>query len=299
MNSGRSWRARVLPRLLLLFLLAGVACRRGPRLVIGSKDFSEQILLGELLADAARQQPGWHVDVVRRFDLGGTLICHEALLAGRISVYPEYTGTALEDIFHQPPPANPAAAWRETRADYARLGLRVSRPLGFNDTFAILVRASLAARLHLKTISDLARVAPRLRAGFGYEFMQRPDGYRGWVRAYHLRFASSPSVMDLPLTYLALSEHQVDVIAGDSTDGRIASLHLVALRDDRHFFPAYQALYVYRPQAAALLRPLLRRLAGRISTASMRAMNAAVDVRREDPKTVALRELTRLPPPHS
>ncbi len=280
---------------MLFAAVFAAGCHRGPRLVIGSKDFTEQIVLGELLADAAQQHPGPPVEVVRRFDLGGTLICHRALEAGRISVYPEYTGTALADIFHQPPPADAAAAWRQTRADYARLGLRISPPLGFDDSFAILVRQTTATRLHLETLSDLARVAPRLRAGFGYEFMERPDGYRGLARAYHLHFAAPPHVMDLALTYMALAARRVDVIAGDSTAGRIAALHLRQLRDDRHFFPAYQAIYVYRPEAAPLLRPILARLAGRISTAAMRAMNAEVDVDHQDPKAVALRWLATLP----
>ncbi len=278
----------------LVMALGAAACRSGPRLVIGAKDFTEQIVLGELLANAARQRPGAPLDVVRRFDLGGTLLCHRALLAGRIDVYPEYTGTALADIFHQTPPADAKAAWRAARADYRRAGLRISRPLGFDDSFAILVRQSMAKRLHLANVSELARVAPRLRAAFGYEFFQRPDGYPGWARAYHIHFASPPRAMALALTYLALASHRVDVIAGDSTAGRIQALRLAALRDDRHFFPAYQAIYVYRPAAAPLLAPLLQRLQGRISTAAMRAMNADVDVRHQDPKAVALRFLAAL-----
>jgi len=273
-----------------LLLLAAVGCRARPHVVVGSKNFTEQLVLGELLAQAI-ENPGVKDPrpsaVTRRLDLGGTFLCHQALLRGQIDVYPEYTGTALTAIFKQAPISDPAAAWSAVREQYQRLGLAVSPPLGFDDTFAILVRPADAARWGLHAMSDLRQVAGRLRPGFGYEFMERQDGFAGWTRAYQLDFNAPPRVMDLGLLYTALAQGQVDLIAGNSTDGRIAALGLVQLRDDRHYFPAYQAFFAYRPSAAAALRPAFSRLAGRLDTRTMQAMNAAVDLGHRDPAEVA------------
>ncbi len=275
-----------------LLPLASLACRARRRVVVvGSKNFTEQLVLGELLAQAIENpeavKAGRPPAVTRRLDLGGTFLCHQALLSGQIDVYPEYTGTALTAIFKQAPVSDPAQAWREVRDQYHRLGLEISPPLGFDDTFAILVRPEDAAQWNLHAMSDLQRVANRLRPGFGYEFMERQDGFAGWSHAYQLSFGQAPRIMDLGLLYTALAQRQVDLIAGNSTDGRIAALGLVQLTDDRHYFPAYQAFYAYRPAAAANLRPAFARLAGRLDNRTMQAMNAAVDLQHRDPAQVA------------
>jgi len=268
--------------------LAGCRGARADTLIVGSKNFTEQIVLGELLAQQIEAHTALRAD--RRFDLGGTLLCHQALLAGQMDLYPEYTGTALTVILKEPPASDPAAVYKTVRDAYkSRFGLEVGPPLGFNNTFAIVVRGDDAARLHLRAISDLILIAPKWRAGFGYEFMERPDGYPGLVKAYGLSFGSQPRIMDLGLLYRALQEKQVDVVAGNSTDGLIAALGLVVLEDDRHYFPPYQAVTVVRGVALeqhAGLREVLDALGGRISEDDMRRMNYALDGEHRDVTSV-------------
>jgi len=273
------------------------AARRGGVLRIGSKSFTEQVILGELLAQAIERETGLRVD--RRQNLGGTFICDRALRGGELDAYVEYTGTALTAIFHEPVIREPAAALARTRELYARSGRTQLEPLGFNNTFAILVRGADARALGLRTISDLARQAPQWRAGFGYEFLERADGYPGLARAYGLHFAVPPRVMDLALTYRALAARQVDVIAGDSTNGLIERLDLVMLDDDRRYFPPYDAVPVVRAQTL-LKHPevgrALRRLAGRITERDMRRMNYAVDGEKRDVAHVVRDFLTEQAP---
>ncbi len=270
---------------ILLALAAGSAAVSGSGrggVVVGSKNFTEQVILGELLAQTI-EQAGLKVD--RRLNLGGTFLCDRALLAGEIDVYVEYTGTALTAIFHQPVMRDPEAVLEATRLAYARTGRALLDPLGFDNTFAVLVRARDADRLGLTTIGDLAPYAPEWRAGFGYEFIERADGYRGLVQAYDLRFPAPPRVMDLTLSYRALAEGQVDVIAGDRTSGLIQALDLRVLEDDRRYFPPYDAAPVVRSQTLLRLPALgeaLDRLSGRVSARDMQAMNLAVDVERRD-----------------
>ncbi|HXF96325.1 MAG TPA: glycine betaine ABC transporter substrate-binding protein [Gemmatimonadales bacterium] len=266
-----------------------VACGRGDRIVVGSKNFSESDLLAELVAQQIERRTG--LEVERRLHLGGTLVCHRALVSGEIDAYVEYTGTAYTAILDHRPIPDRARVYATVAREYQRrFGLAWARPFGFENTFAILVRRADAERYGLRTVSDVARLAPRWRAGFGYEFLQRADGYEGFARTYGLRFAQPPAAMDLGLTYRALAEGKVDLIAGNSTDGLIAALDLVALTDDRRYFPPYQAAPVVR---AAVLRryPALGRaldeLAGKISDDEMRRLNALADVERRDIAAVA------------
>ena len=274
---------------LLVFPLAAAAGRSGGAIVVGSKNFTEQVILGELLAQTIERDTG--LGVQRRLNLGGTLICDRALLTGDVDVYVEYTGTALTAVFHQQVKTDGRAVFEEVRDQYSRSGRTVLPPLGFDNTFAILVRGSDARRLGLKTIGDAVPEARSWRAGFGYEFLERPDGYPGLASAYGLRFAAPPRVMDLALSYRALSTGQVDLIAGDATAGLIGALDLVQLQDDRHYFPPYDAVPVAR--AATLLkypqvRTALEHLAGRVSAADMRSLNYAADVEHRDvPQIVA------------
>jgi glycine betaine/choline ABC-type transport system substrate-binding protein len=250
--------------------------------VVGSKNFTEQLVLGELLAQTI-ERAGVPVD--RRLNLGGTLICERALLAGDIDVYVEYTGTALTAVFHQPVSNDPSAVFDSVRTLYAKTGRTLLPPLGFNNTFAILVRGADARSLGLKTIDDAARHAPRWRAGFGYEFIERPDGFPGLAGAYGLRFPQPPRVMDLTLTYRALAAGQVDLIAGDATAGLIKGLDLMQLEDTRRYFPPYDAAAVARAEMLLRhpeVRTAIEGLSGRITAAEMRAMNYAADVEHRD-----------------
>ena len=265
-------------------------------IVVGSKNFTEQVVLGELLAQTIERQSGLTVD--RRLNLGGTLVCDAALGSGDVDVYVEYTGTALTAIFHEPLPSSagrdPAAVAREVMARvrdrYAARGLSMLPSLGFNNTFAILVRSADARDRGLETIGNLARVAPQWRAGFGYEFLERPDGFKGLADTYGLRFREAPRVMDLNLIYRAVASGEIDVTAGDATSGLIEALGLTQLVDDRAYFPPYDAVPVVR--SATLLRypavdKALRWLGGRITAAAMRRMNHEVDGQRRDPRDVA------------
>src|SRR5439155_12568141 len=268
---------------------AAAAARSGGAIVVGSKNFTEQVILGELVAQTIERGTG--LPVQRRLNLGGTLICDRALLTGDVDVYVEYTGTALTAVFHQPVTTSSQAAYIDVRDHYARTGRTLLPPLGFDNTFAILVRGQDARSLGLKTIEDAAKVAPRWRAGFGYEFLERPDGYPGLAKAYGLRFNGAPHVMDLTLSYRALASGQVDLIAGDATAGLISALDLVQLDDNRRYFPPYDAAPVARAQTLLKypqVRVALERLGGRVSAADMRRMNYAADVEHKDvPKIVA------------
>jgi osmoprotectant transport system permease protein len=274
---------------LLVFPMAAAAGRSSAAIVVGSKNFTEQVILGELLAQTIERDTG--LGVRRRLNLGGTLICDRALLTGDVDVYVEYTGTALTAVFHQQVKTDGRAVFEEVRDRYSRSGRTVLPPLGFDNTFAILVRGSDARRLGLKRIGDAVPEARTWRAGFGYEFLERPDGYPGLAAAYGLRFVAPPRVMDLALSYRALATGQVDLIAGDATAGLIRALDLVQLEDTRHYFPPYDAVPVAR--AATLLkypqvRAALERLAGRVSAADMRSLNYAADVEHRDvPQIVA------------
>ncbi len=269
--------------------LMATSCEwRKDRIVIGSKNFTEQAILGELLAQHLEKRTGLAVE--RRFYLAGTFICQQAILAGRIDAYVEYTGTALSAILKQPPASDHRQVYEEVKRQYAqRFGLQVMPPLGFNNTFAMVIRSDDARRLHIRTISQAARYAPQWRAGFGYEFMERPDGYAGLAHSYDLHFAAPPRIMDLGLLYRALVDHQVDLVAGSATDGLISALGLVVLEDDHHYFPPYDAVTVVREQTLREhpeVRTALDQLAGKISEDDMRRMNYAVDGHHRDPKLV-------------
>ena len=274
---------------LCVLLLAGCGAPRSSTLVIGSKNFTEQIVLGELVAQHLEARLG--VRVERRLHLGGTLIAHQAVTADEIDLYVEYTGTALTAVLGEKPSGDASDVRARVRTGYAeRFGLEVGAPLGFNNTFAIVVRGEDARQHHLRTISDLMRSGKKWRAGFGYEFKERPDGYDGLVRAYQLQFAEAPRFMELGLLYRALQEKQVDVVAGNSTDGVITALGMVVLDDDGHYFPPYEAVPVVNRKAIERFPRLLEALqvlGGILSEEEMRRMNYAVDGQHRDVAQVA------------
>jgi osmoprotectant transport system substrate-binding protein len=281
---------------LLAVVAASLACgfvscspERHDDIVVGSKNFSEQALLGEILAQHIEART--HKPVTRRFYLAGTYICQQALLAGRIDMYVEYTGTALTAVLREPLATDSSAVFARVQSEYKqRFGLDVLPSLGFNNTFAIVVRGEDARRLNLKTISDVAPHARDWRAGFGFEFMERPDGFPGLSRTYGLAFAEPPRILDLGLLYRALLDKQLDIVAGNSTDGLLAARDLVQLEDDKHYFPPYDAVPVARPETLARYpeaRAALMDLAGKINDEEMRKMNYAVDGEHRDAADVA------------
>ena len=278
----------------LTLLLCSCGPSRENRIVVGSKNFTEQLILGEIIAQQIETQT--HLAVERRFYLAGSYICHQAILGGRIDIYPEYTGTALTAILKQKPEGNREAVYQRVKSEYAqRFNLSVGEPFGFNDTFAIEIRGEDARRLGLKTISQAAAYAPQWHAGFGYEFMERPDGYKGLAATYGLRFAAPPRIMDLGLLARALKDKQIDLAAGNTTDGLIPALDLFVLEDDKHYFPPYEAVPIIREQTLAEhpeVKQALNELAGKISDPEMRRLNYEVDGQKRDVKEV-VREFLR------
>ncbi|HEV2425389.1 MAG TPA: glycine betaine ABC transporter substrate-binding protein [Terriglobia bacterium] len=273
----------------LAFGLTSCGPARADRIVVGSKNFTEQAVLGEIIAQQIEART--HLPVERRFYLAGTYICQQAILSGRIDVYPEYTGTALTAILKMPASGDADKVYDQVRTAYAkRFSLVVAPPLGFNNTFALVIRGDDARRDGIRTISQAAAYTPHWRPGFGYEFMERPDGYQGLVKTYGLKFGAEPRIMDLGLLYKALTSHQVDLVAGNSTDGLISALGLTVLDDDRHYFPPYQAVPILRAATARRHPEVLKaleELAGKIPAEDMRRMNYAVDGEHRDARDVA------------
>jgi osmoprotectant transport system substrate-binding protein len=269
---------------LVLMALTSCAPSHGNRIVVGSKNFTESFILGELIAQQIESHTNLKVE--RRFYLAGTYICQQAILAGRLDIYPEYTGTALTAVLKQSSGHDRNEVYARVKSEYeSRFGLTLGPPFGFNNTFAMQIRGEDARKLNVRTLSEAGQFAPQWRAGFGYEFMERPDGYRGLVATYGLHFAEEPRIMDLGLLARALKDHQIDFAGGNATDGLIPALDLFALEDDRHYFPPYEAVPVIRKQTLQQhpeIGPALAALGGQISDAEMQQMNYAVDGQHRD-----------------
>lgn len=296
MRSREQRRAsRIFAASAVLFVLPWLICcapPRSSRVVIGAKNFTEQVVLGELLAQEIEEVTGKPVE--RRFYLAGSYLCQQAMVSGRIDAYVEYTGTALTAILKQPlPPVgqrDAASVLRRVTALYEKkYRFRVGPGLGFEDTFAMVIRGDDARRLSLRTISDAVSkpINPQegWRLGVGYEFQERPDGLRGLQATYGLKLDGSPRTMDLGLLYRALDSQQVDMVAGNSTDGPIRALGFVALVDDKHYFPPYEAVPLVREDSLRRhpgIQVAINRLAGRVGEDEVRAMNDAVDSQHRD-----------------
>ncbi len=263
---------------LLLAIIVMSGCSSKPRVVVGSKNFTEQVLLGEIIAQLIEQKAD--IDVERKLNLGGTLLAHEALKQGGIDLYPEYTGTALTAVLKQPIDRDPVEVRKRVRDGYAPMGLVWLLPLGFANTFAMVVRTDTARTDNLNSLSDAAQRKQPWRMGVGYEFVQRPDGLPGLVSTYKLQLDGDPVTMDLGLLYPALESGRIDMGAANATDGRLADKAFTVLADDRHYFPPYECAIVVRQEALDRvpgLRAALEQLSGGISDEDMRRMNAAVD----------------------
>lgn len=280
--------------MLAMASLSGCVSRQN-RLSVGSKNFTEQLILGEILKQSLERACQMPVD--GRFYLAGTYICQQAILADRIDTYVEYTGTALAAILKQSASGDSQWVYDEVKREYRqRFNLDVMPPLGFNNSFAMVMRGDEARRLGLVNLSQLSPIAPKLRLGCGYEFIERQDGYKGLVQTYNLNFAEAPRVMDLGLLYRALQNDLIDIVAGNNTDGLIKALGLVVLEDDRRYFPPYDAVPIVNPglfQKCVHARDVIGQLAGRISAEDMRAMNYAVDGEKKDAAEVAREFLAR------
>jgi osmoprotectant transport system substrate-binding protein len=280
--------------LLVLALAVSCAPSHSNRVVVGSKNFTESFILGELIAQQIEQHSNLKVE--RRFYLAGTYICQQAILSGRIDIYPEYTGTALTAVLKESASADRKDVYQRVKREYEhRFGLTLGPEFGFNDTFAMEIRGEDARRLRVKTLSEAAAYTPHWRAGFGYEFMERPDGYQGLVSTYGLHFAERPRIMDLGLLARALKDRQIDFAGGNATDGLIPALDLFVLADDRNYFPPYEAVPVIGARlikAHPELLPVLDALANTISDSEMQQMNYAVDGQHRDPQEV-VREFLR------
>ena len=277
--------------------LSSCGGRSGGAVRIGSKNFSEQVLLGEIVAQALEAK-GVRVD--RKLNLGGTFVCHKALTAGDLDLYPEYTGTAYTAILAKKPIGDPAAVRKEVESEYRMRWDAVWSPnLGFENTFALIVRGEDARRWGLKAISGLKGHEAEIRPGFGPEFLEREDGFPGLAKTYGLSFAKRPTQMDLGLLYPALQSGQVDLIAGNSTDGLIAAMGAVVLEDDKKYFPPYDAAFVVRGalwKENTAVRGILERLGGKLTAEKMRSMNAQLDKDKRRPEDVAKEFLATLPP---
>ncbi len=270
------------------FVLSGCRSQRPSKITIGSKFFTEQVVLAELLAQHIEAKTG--IPVIRKTNLGGTLLVHKALLSGDLDLYVEYTGTALTAVLGEVPQGTSGDVYNRVKQLYSdRFHIEVTEPLGFENTFALVIRGDDAKNLHIRTISDLASVAPKWHAGVGYEFLERPDGLPGLSARYNLHFAESPKVMDLGLIYRALVDRQVDAVVGNSTDGLIDTLGLTALVDDRHYFPPYDAVPIVRQSTLTQfpqLRAALADLDGKLSASDIRRLNYAVDAQHQDAAAV-------------
>jgi len=278
--------------LLLAFAIAGCQTfsdRASKTVVVASKNFTEQIILGEILSQQIENFT--NLNVQRKLNLGGTFICHEGIKSGEIDTYVEYTGTSLQAILEKDTNANAQKVYQTVKDTYQnQFGIEVMSPLGFNNTFAIVIRQEDAQQYNLETISDAAEYTSQWTPGFGYEFVEREDGYSGLVETYDLEFQNDPKLMELGLIYQALVEKRVDLVAGNSTDGLIQKFDLTILEDNKNYFPPYEAVPLVRQDTLEKypqLRQAINLLAGKISAEKMQQMNYAVDVENRTAKAVA------------
>lgn len=279
--------------LLISILVTGCGARH--HIVVGSKNFTEQLILGEIIAQHIEAR--LHQPVERKLDLGGTLLAHQALLAKDIDLYPEYTGTAFTNVMKRSGVTDPAVVLEQVRAEYSSgFHLDWLDPLGFENSFAMTIRGEDARARHLATLSDAAADPTGFTLGAGYEFLTRPDAYGALNRAYSIKWIAAPKSMDLGLLYQALEQKQVSIAAGSATDGLLSKLDVTVLKDDKHVFPPYQACIVIREDTLAAyptLRAILSELSGKISDTEMRGMNFAVDGEHRPARDVATDFLRR------
>ena len=266
-----------------------VGCTKEPPITVGSKNFTEQVILGEIVAQHLEHRLGRRVD--RKLNLGGTMLAHQALVRGEIDLYPEYTGTALTAILKLEPARDSIAAMALVRAEYqARFGVEWMGSLGFNNTFAMVIRGEDARNSKIATLSEAAKYSLGWNLGVGYEFQQRPDGLAGLLKTYNLPLAGSPKTMDLGLLYKALEQQQVNMVAGNATDAQMSVLDVLVLRDDKRYFPPYDCALAVRSKSLETnppMREALTELAGLFTDLTMRKLNYQVDGEHRPVRVVA------------
>lgn len=272
----------------LAMLIASCSVKPDNLIAIGSKNSTEQLILGELLAQHIEANTDLKVE--RKLNLGDTFVCHDALTNGEIDAYVEYTGTAFSAILKNEPISNPEEVYQLVKQKYQQnFNLQLMPLLGFSNTFAIMIRGEDARNMQVQTISQIASKTPLWRVGFAEEFLDRKDGFPGLAKTYNLSFAEPPKVMDSRLIYPALKDKKVDLVAGNSTDGKIGRFDLAILKDDRLFFPPYQAVPIVRQQTLQKhpeLREVFQQLSGKISEPEMQRLNFQVEGEGRDVKQV-------------
>ncbi len=296
MLAGSSGKILTFMPLILLFLIGvtgqipqtGSSITERPAITIGSKNFTEQLILGEMMAQVIEMKSGHHVE--RKFNLGGTMICHEALLKEEIDMYPEYTGTGLLAILKSKESfTTPGEVYDFVSREYEKqFSLKWLPPFGFNNTYAFAVRSDDAAKNRWAKVSDLTSSADSLKAGFTAEFAERPDGYPGFQKAYHISFGKVISI-DPSLMYDAVKKGQVDIITAFSTDSRIPGYNLFILEDDKSFFPPYHAAPVVRKEIIENypeVQKALALLSNLIDEKTMQGLNFEVDQNKREVKEV-------------
>lgn len=278
-------RTKIIAALIVCAIVSG--CSGGKHAIrVGSKNFTEQVVLGEIIAQHIENR--LHVTVERSLNLGGTLLAHQALVNGQIDLYPEYTGTALTAVLKDPIETDARAVRERVRAEYAsRYQVDWLEPLGIDNGFAMVVRKSEPPA----TLSAAAQQVPKSgwNLGVGYEFEQRADGLEALKKTYGLRF-SSLKTMDLGLLYNALGNSQANMIAANATDGLLSKGEFKILDDDKHAFPPYEVGIAARQAALSAnpgLRDALAQLSGKFNNAKMQQLNFQVDVRHESVAKVA------------
>jgi osmoprotectant transport system substrate-binding protein len=280
-------RTKICCLLIPLLVLAG--CRHEKRVRVGSKNFTEQVILGEIVAQWLERGP--HIAVDRRLNLGGTLLAHQALLSHDIDLYPEYTGTAFTNVLKHSPISDPGIVLERVRSEYASvMHMEWIDPFGFNNSFAMAVRGEDARKRHLETLTDAANDKDGFSLGAGYEFMQRQDGYATLNLSYPIHWIGTTKTMDLGLLYTALKQGKVSMAAGNTTDGMLGILDVKVLKDDKQAFPPYQACVVARSDTLSAftgLKEALSRLSGKITDETMRKLNYEVDGKHRQVAAVA------------
>ena len=261
-----------------LAILCLCSCSRNGAIVVGSKNFTEQLILGEIAAQQLERK--LHVSVERRLNLGGTLLAHQAIQKGDIDIYPEYTGTASSVVLKKSVPPDTVRAYLLVKEEYLkRYGLVWLPPLGFNDTFAMVVRAQDGQKLSARKLSSADSRSWRL--GVGYEFLTRPDGLHKLNEVYGLRWEGTPRSMDLGLLYQALRQSKIDMAAANSTDAGLTDARFTVLEDDKKAFPPYNACFVVRKNLIDQQKGVemaLTMLANHINADAMRSLNRQVEV---------------------
>jgi osmoprotectant transport system permease protein len=258
------------------------------KIVIGSKNFSEQLILGNMLADLIENKTD--IKVERKLNLGGSQVAFSALKKGDIDLYVEYTGTGLVNILKQPPNSNPDQVYQYVQKEFKRkYNIELMKPIGFNNTYALAVRQDTAKQYGLNNISDLAKVSNGLIMGPTIEFPNREDGLIGLAKTYNMHFKDVKAV-DGGLRYTAIKNHKSDVIDAFSTDGLLEAFHLKVLKDDKNFFPPYYAVPIIKEETLKKhpeLKNAVNSLAGKLTDEKMRQLNYKVDSLKQSPATVA------------